>query len=202
MLISQVDLRFLSHPVHKTCASPGSLTPSWRPSLPRCLATRTNALSESPPCGPSHAVNPGRLMITAVPPPSLSAYGSVSPPACGVQQACLGYSILTREEPAHCSCCCVDCLLKRLLIELEAERCSLDSLGAFPDEHYCGPEVCPAMIHSHMWARRPIYSNLHRDLNLKRQESKMSLPAHIRCSSLDRSRLASHRTFACLSAAG
>jgi hypothetical protein len=27
---------------------------------------------------------------------------------------CFGYSILTRGEPAHCSCCCVDCLLKRL----------------------------------------------------------------------------------------
>jgi hypothetical protein len=27
---------------------------------------------------------------------------------------CLGYSILTRGEPAHCSCCCVDCLVKGL----------------------------------------------------------------------------------------
>ncbi len=44
-------------------------------------------------------------------------------------------------------------------------------------------EVCTAMIHTHKCgldrtpsrARRPIYSNLHRDL--KRKESKMSLPA-------------------------
>ncbi len=30
------------------------------------------------------------------------------------QIVCLGYCILTRGKPAHCSCCCVDCLLKRL----------------------------------------------------------------------------------------
>ncbi len=57
------------------------------------------------------------------------------------------------------------------LIELEAERCSLDSLGAFTDEHYvyCGPSVTRSMhrddTHSQMWvgsgltskARGPIY---------------------------------------------
>jgi hypothetical protein len=30
---------------------------------------------------------------------------------------------------------------KGALIELEAECCSLDYLGAFTDEHYCGPAV-------------------------------------------------------------
>ncbi len=41
------------------------------------------------------------------------------------------------------------------MIELEAERCSLDSLGAFTDEHYCGPAVTRSMhtddLHSQMW---------------------------------------------------
>ncbi len=41
------------------------------------------------------------------------------------------------------------------LIELEAERCSLDSLGAFTDEHYCGPAVTRSMpsddTHSQTW---------------------------------------------------
>jgi hypothetical protein len=41
------------------------------------------------------------------------------------------------------------------LIELEAERCSLDSLRAFTDEHYCGPAVTRCMhsddAHSQMW---------------------------------------------------
>jgi hypothetical protein len=41
------------------------------------------------------------------------------------------------------------------MIELEAERCSLDSLGAFTDEHYCGPAVTRSMhsddTHSQMW---------------------------------------------------
>jgi hypothetical protein len=41
------------------------------------------------------------------------------------------------------------------MIELEAERCSLDSLGAFTDEHYCGPAVTQRMrsddTHSQMW---------------------------------------------------
>ncbi len=72
-------------------------------------------------------------------------------------------------------------------IELEAESCSLDSLGAFTDEHYCCPAVTRSMhsddTHSQMWvgsgltskARGPIYSNLHRDS--KQQESKMSLLA-------------------------
>ncbi len=67
----------------------------------------------------------------------------------------------------------------RPLIELEAERCSLDSLGAFIDEHYCGPAVTRSMhsddTHSQMWvgsgltsrARVRIYSNLHRDSNGK-----------------------------------
>ena len=31
------------------------------------------------------------------------------------------------------------------ILELEAERCSLDSLGAFTDEHYCGPAVTRRM---------------------------------------------------------
>ncbi len=38
------------------------------------------------------------------------------------------------------------------VIELEAKRCSLDSLGASTDEHYCGPAVTRsrhAMIHTH-----------------------------------------------------
>ncbi len=43
------------------------------------------------------------------------------------------------------------------LIELEAERCSLDSLGALTDEHYwtntiavlLSHEVCTAMIRTH-----------------------------------------------------
>ncbi len=38
------------------------------------------------------------------------------------------------------------------IIELEAERCSLYSLGAFTDEHYCGPavtRVCTAMIRTY-----------------------------------------------------
>jgi hypothetical protein len=43
----------------------------------------------------------------------------------------------------------------QFLIELEAERCSLDSLGAFTDEHYCGPAVTRSMhsddTHSQMW---------------------------------------------------
>jgi hypothetical protein len=72
------------------------------------------------------------------------------------------------------------------LIELEAEFCSLDSLGAFTDEHYCGPAVTQSMhsddTHSQMWvgsgltgkARGLIYSNPHRDSNGKNQ--KMSLP--------------------------
>ncbi len=63
------------------------------------------------------------------------------------------------------------------LIELEAGRCRLDSLGAFIGEHYCGPAVTRCMhsddTHSQMWvgsgltskARGPIYSNLHRDSN-------------------------------------
>ncbi len=44
-----------------------------------------------------------------------------------------------------------------LMIELEAERCSLDSHGAFTDEHYssCGPAVTRSMhsddTHSQMW---------------------------------------------------
>ncbi len=41
------------------------------------------------------------------------------------------------------------------MIELEAECCSLDSLRAFTDEHYCGPAVTRSMhsddTHSQMW---------------------------------------------------
>ncbi len=41
------------------------------------------------------------------------------------------------------------------VIELEVERCSLDSLGAFTDKHYCGPAVTRGMhsddTHSQMW---------------------------------------------------
>ena len=74
-----------------------------------------------------------------------------------------------------------------ILIELEAEHCSLDSLRAFTDERYFGPAVTRSMhshdTHSQMWvgsgltskARGPIYSNLHRDSNGKNQ--KMSLLA-------------------------
>jgi hypothetical protein len=76
------------------------------------------------------------------------------------------------------------------VIALEAECCSLVSLGAFTDEHYCCPAVTRCMhrydTHSKMWvgsgltskASSPIYSNLHRDSNGK--ERKMSLlAAHI-----------------------
>ncbi len=89
------------------------------------------------------------------------------------------------------------------VIALEAECCSLDSLGAFTDEHYCGPAVTRCMHsydkHSQMWvgsgltstARSPISSNLHRDSNGKKR--KMSLLAdHISRGAIDRS--ASHRT--------
>jgi hypothetical protein len=42
-----------------------------------------------------------------------------------------------------------------VLRKLEAECCSLDSLGAFTDEHYCGPAVTRSMhsddTHSQMW---------------------------------------------------
>jgi hypothetical protein len=45
--------------------------------------------------------------------------------------------------------------VEQVVIELEAERCSLDSLGAFTDEHYCGPAVTRSMhsndTHSQMW---------------------------------------------------
>ncbi len=53
------------------------------------------------------------------------------------------------------------------------------TLGAFTDEHYCGPAVTRTMhsddTHSQMWvgsgltskARSPGYSNLHRDSNSK-----------------------------------
>ncbi len=73
------------------------------------------------------------------------------------------------------------------LIELEAECCSLDSLGAFTDEHYCGPAVTRSMhsddVHSQMWVgseltskvRGPIYSNLHRDSNGKIERCHGSL---------------------------
>ncbi len=71
------------------------------------------------------------------------------------------------------------------LIELEPERCSLDSLEAFTDEHHCGPAVTQSIhsddTHSQMWvgsgltskAHGPIYSNLRRDSNGKNR--KMSL---------------------------
>ncbi len=36
-------------------------------------------------------------------------------------------------------------IFKYYVIELEAERCSLDSLGAFTDEQYCGPAVTLSM---------------------------------------------------------
>jgi hypothetical protein len=71
--------------------------------------------------------------------------------------------------------------LPAYLIELEAVRSSPDSLGAFTDEHYCGPQAAATRgmhsddTHSQMWvgsgltskARGPIYSNLHRDSNGK-----------------------------------
>ncbi len=85
------------------------------------------------------------------------------------------------------------------LIELEAERCSLDSLGAFTDEHYCGPAVTQSMhsddTYSQMWvgsgrgltskASSSIYSNLHRDPTGKNQRCRCLL-LHFRCGSLDR----------------
>ncbi len=75
---------------------------------------------------------------------------------------------------------------RRLLIELETERCSLDSLGAFTDELYCGPAVTRSKhsdntlsdvgwIGTHEQSSRPYYSNLHRDSNGKNR--KMSLLA-------------------------
>jgi hypothetical protein len=76
-----------------------------------------------------------------------------------------------------------------IMIELEAERCSIDSLGAFTDEHYCGPAVTRGMhiddTHSQMWvgseltskARSPIYSNLHRDSNRKKRKMLTSVAA-------------------------
>ncbi len=79
------------------------------------------------------------------------------------------------------------------LIELEAERCRLDSLGAFTDEHYCCPAVTQCMnsndTHSQMWvgsskACGPIYSNLHRDSN-GTNESVVA-DAHICRGALDR----------------
>jgi hypothetical protein len=84
-----------------------------------------------------------------------------------------------------------------LLIELEAECCSLDSHGAFTDEHYCCPAVTRSMhsddTHSQMWvglgltskARCPIYSNLHRDPNGKNQKMSL-LAAHICRGAIDR----------------
>ncbi len=99
------------------------------------------------------------------------------------------------------------------LIELEAERCSLDSRGAFTDEYYCCPAVTRSMHSddtlSQMWvgsalaskARSPIYSNLHRDSNGKNRKMSL-LAAHICRGAIDQKRPASHRTFAFLSAAG
>ena len=70
-------------------------------------------------------------------------------------------------------------------LELEALCCSLDSLGAFTDEHYCGPAVTRSMhsddTHSQMWvgsgltskAQGPDYSNFPRDSTAPME--KMSL---------------------------
>ncbi len=78
-------------------------------------------------------------------------------------------------------------ILGSKLIELEAECCSLDSLGAFTDECYCCPAVTRSMhsddTHSQMWvgsvltskARSPIYSNLHRDPNGTNQRCRCLL---------------------------
>jgi hypothetical protein len=86
--------------------------------------------------------------------------------------------------------------VRQELIELEAECCRLDFLGAFTDEHYCGPAVTPSMhsddTHSQIWvgsgltsqARGPIDSNLHRDSNGKNQKMSL-LAAHICCGALD-----------------
>ncbi len=77
-------------------------------------------------------------------------------------------------------------------IELGAECCSLDYLGAFTDDNNFGPAVTRSVLsddtHSQMWvgsgltskARGPMYSNLHRDSNCKTRNRKLSLlAAHI-----------------------
>ncbi len=57
------------------------------------------------------------------------------------------YSMHTVQHPLHPQ--------PARVIELEAERCSLDSLGAFTDEHYCCPAVRLCIdsndSHSQMW---------------------------------------------------
>ncbi len=76
---------------------------------------------------------------------------------------------VARLTPSHCdSSACASLLIARVrtpglaccvagwsppgVIELEAERCSLDSLGAFTDKHYCGPAVTRSMhSDSQMW---------------------------------------------------
>ncbi len=68
------------------------------------------------------------------------------------------------------------------MIELEAERCSLDYLGAFTDEHYCGVllshEVCTAMIRTHKCGLDRTHEQSSRPYlfkssqGFKRQESK------------------------------
>ncbi len=69
-----------------------------------------------------------------------------------------------------------------LVIELEAERCSLDSLGAFTDEPYCGPAVARSMhsgdTHSQMWVGSDteltfVVLFIHRARDPERQESKL-----------------------------
>ncbi len=57
-------------------------------------------------------------------------------------------SLQEHVDKLLCLSCCSAAALSLVLlpvIELEAERCSLDSLGAFTDEHCCGPAVTLGM---------------------------------------------------------
>jgi hypothetical protein len=73
------------------------------------------------------------------------------------------------------------------MIELEAERCSLDSVGAFTDEHYhCGPAVTRGM-HSDDTAYSQMPYLFKSSQGFKRQQSKdVVADAHICFGALDR----------------
>ncbi len=82
------------------------------------------------------------------------------------------------------------------MIEREAERCSLDSLGAFTDEHYCGLAVTRSMHRDDTHSQMSVGSDSELTLVVliiqiftgipNGKNEKLSLLAHIRCSSLDR----------------
>jgi hypothetical protein len=62
-----------------------------------------------------------------------------------------GVEMLASHTRSFRGCCgaastsCIEHENPMSAIELEAECCSLDSLGAFTDEHYCGPAVTRSM---------------------------------------------------------